>query len=303
VLEQSTQDNKLTWRSVDVRLPHAGRQENSGDVYRCRQYGAGILNKVIQSLWVGSDLSSVELLCARSFLHHGHELHLYCYEPLANVPTGVVLKDANEVLPASSIYRSRDGRLSSFSNYFRWTLLSKRGGIWTDMDMVCLRPFDFDDDIVYAYEADGVVNTAVLKFPPNHFLPRVMAMACDDVNQLQPYDTLRSAIKKTGRKLLFGKERSRIYTSHTEPGGPYWYTRFLHHFGMMDLAKPREWFYPIPFWEWKRIYYPDDEARDAIKNSYAIHLWNGTVYKEDSVDKNKLNLTDTLIGELHERYS
>lgn len=245
----------------------------------------------------------MENLCARSFLYHGHDLHLYCYEPLRNVPDGVVLKDANEILPESSIYRSRDGRLSSFSNFFRWTLLSRHGGIWADMDIVCLRPFDFEDDVIYAYEADGVVNTAVLKFPPGHFLPRVMANACDDVNCFQPFDTFRSAVKKTGRKLLFGKAKSRIYTSHTEPGGPYWYTRFLNYYGMTGLAKPRDWFYPIPFWEWKRIYYPDADALDAIRNSYAVHLWNGTIYHEMETDKDELDFANTLIGTLQEKYS
>lgn len=261
------------------------------------------MNKIIQSLWVGSDLSSIEMLCARSFLHHGHELHLYCYEPLNNAPAGVILKDANEVLPASSIYRSRDGRLSSFSNFFRWTLLNKVGGIWSDMDIICLRPFDFEDDVIFAYEAEGVVNTAVLKFPARHFLPRVMAGACDDVNQFQPFDTFRSAVKKTGRHLLFGKEKSRQHTAHTEPGGPYWYTRFLNYYGMTGLAKPTDWFYPIPHWDWKRIYYPDADAVDAIKNSYALHLWNGTIYHEKEIDKANLNFSDTLIGTLHAKYS
>jgi len=72
---------------------------------------------------------------------------------------------------------------------------------------------------------------------------------------------------------------------------------------MTRLAKPAFWLYPIPFWEWRRIHFPDAEASDIAETSYAVHLWNGMIYKEKEMDKNKPNADNTLIGALHEKYS
>jgi len=67
----------------------------------------------VQSLWVGERLSPIEQLCVSSFLHHGHEFHLYAYGELAGVPAGAALKDAgydkHQSLPAQSLL----GRLNA----------------------------------------------------------------------------------------------------------------------------------------------------------------------------------------------
>src|SRR5437764_5386264 len=99
---------------------------------------------MIQSLWVGKRLSAMEILSIRSFLHHGHDYWLYVYEQVPNLPEGAVACDANEILPASSIFQYTDYKYyAGFSNFFRHKLLLERSGWWVDTDIVCLRPFDF----------------------------------------------------------------------------------------------------------------------------------------------------------------
>ena len=79
-----------------------------------------------------------------------------------------------EILPSNEIFPSvADGfarqRASAFSNEFRYKLLFDRGGWWTDLDSVCLRPLEFRDEHVLGYERepDGRrhVATALFKAP------------------------------------------------------------------------------------------------------------------------------------------
>src|SRR5262245_26326073 len=94
----------------------------------------------IQSLWLG-EVTTMERLSMTSFLQNGHDYHLFAYGPLTNLPHGVELIDANEVIPSGSVFRDSRGGFSSFSNYFRYKLLLDRGGWWADTDVVCLQPF------------------------------------------------------------------------------------------------------------------------------------------------------------------
>ena len=119
---------------------------------------------IIQSLWIGDDLTNLEKLCVQSFIDHGHEFHLYTYADIGGIPDGAVVKDGNEILPASKIFRCRDGRLGTFSDWFRYELLAGKGGFWVDMDYICLRPFDFSADIVFAPDDDTGYFNGVVKF-------------------------------------------------------------------------------------------------------------------------------------------
>lgn len=104
-------------------------------------------NVCIQSLWVGSRLSTMEQLSISSYLFHGHEFHLYVYGDVVGIPHGVVVKDARKIVPDFDIKKFQS--LANFSDWFRYHLLFKRGGWWVDLDTVCLRPFDFEEEHVF----------------------------------------------------------------------------------------------------------------------------------------------------------
>ena len=93
----------------------------------------------VQSLWIGGDLSTMERLSAQSFIKQGEEYHLYTYGDVGNIPPGVVVCDANEILDESEIFTYKNGSYSAFSNLFRFTLLEKCGGYWADTDLICVR--------------------------------------------------------------------------------------------------------------------------------------------------------------------
>ncbi len=258
--------------------------------------------RTVQGLWVGEALSFIEVLSIRSFLHHGHDFHLYVYDPVRNVPDGTTVKDANAILPKDRIYRSDGGGLGSYSDFFRWSLLKAVGGIWVDLDMVCLRPFDFTDEIVFGYEAPDRINGAVLGFPAGHPMTAGMAKACDDVNLFQPIDTTKTVVKKILRKAIFGKDRSRVYTRHGEPGGAAYLDKFVRYYELTPYAKPAHWFYPIHWSRRADIFRPSPDAEKAIEGSYGVHLWNEILRRDPTMDKDNLNFDGTLIGKLRDRY-
>ena len=111
----------------------------------------------------------MERLSIASFLANGHDYHLYVYGEIENAPPGAVLKAADEILPKSMIFQYKNyPSYAGFSNFFRYKLLLCKGGWWADTDVVCLKPFVFEDVYVFASEKiDGcpVPTTAVIKMP------------------------------------------------------------------------------------------------------------------------------------------
>ena len=63
------------------------------------------MSNIIQSLWIGEALSKMEQLSIKSFRDFGHEYHLYTYGTVKNIPEGTVVKDGNEIVPASARFR------------------------------------------------------------------------------------------------------------------------------------------------------------------------------------------------------
>ena len=116
-----------------------------------KDHETGDANKVIQGLWIGPGLSVMEQLSITSFLRNGHEYHLYVYDTVKNIPIGTVIKNANDVLPSSRIFQYKDRpSYAGFANWFRYELLFEHGGWWADVDTICLKPFDFSEQYVFA---------------------------------------------------------------------------------------------------------------------------------------------------------
>lgn len=107
------------------------------------------MSNLIQTLWSHGSLSTMERLCLRSFMKNGHEVHLYVYDEVHNIPDGVIVKDGNEVLPQSQYDYKRFINNGTFADYFRYKLLLERGGWWVDTDLICVQPFSFPDEHVF----------------------------------------------------------------------------------------------------------------------------------------------------------
>jgi hypothetical protein len=235
-------------------------------------------NRIVQTLWIGPRLSALERLCLSSFLAHGHEVHLYVYEPVAGAPPGTVVRDGAEILPASMIFQYRRyASYSAFSNYFRYRLLLERGGWWTDTDVVCLRPFDFPAPHVVAMEVcEGAATaaSAVLKAPAGSPL---MARAWDVCQTKDP------------GALDWGEV------------GPRLVGELVRDLSLEDCLEPPETFCPLGHESWDRVL----EAEPAWEPGPAtrgLHLWQ-EMWRRTGQDKDGAYPPGCLFERLKSAYS
>lgn len=71
---------------------------------------------------------------------------------LKGVPENCILKDVNEIIDKSKIFFDTRGIMASFSDYFRVKLLYEKRGWWIDIDIICLKLFDFKQDFIFSSE-------------------------------------------------------------------------------------------------------------------------------------------------------
>jgi hypothetical protein len=206
---------------------------------------------LVQSLWIGGRLSTMERLSILSYLEQGHPFHLYVYEPVTNIPDGVTVRNGQEILPSEEIFCYQHGygkgSVAAFANCFRYKLLLDRGGWWSDLDIVCLRPLDFPADHVVGYERRPYqvphVNNALIKAPVGSLLMR----NCFETSWKVDRSTLRWG--QIGPTLL----RKTI----DELSVP------------VKILEPSA-FYPIDYWRaWDLI-----RSQELPTDGWTIHMWH-----------------------------
>ena len=208
------------------------------------------MNKIIQGLWIGPELSVMEQLSIASFLRNGHEYHLYVYEDVKNIPSGTTIKDGNEILPESRIFQyKQQASYAGFSNFFRYKLVLECGGWWVDTDTICLKPFDFEAEYVFSSEfamGEEFINSGIFKAPVGS---EVMAYAW---------------------RVCETKDPERIVWGET---GPRLMATAVRECSLERYAQSPEVFCPISYADWHRVLEPDTDLK-LTDRSYAIHLWN-----------------------------
>lgn len=204
-------------------------------------------NHIIQSLWIGASLGIMERLCIRSFMANGHEFHLYTYGPLEGIPEGTVVKDGNEIVPEAKIKQFRC--IQQFADFFRNMLLLKAGGWYVDMDIVCLKSFDFPAEYVfYKDNEESTITTIVVKCPPNS---PVMQYCCDTVNRMTQDQFDHMCYQDIGSYLTYPAVKK---------------------FELTQYALPGITFDPI---RWSRCWMvTDPNATWDLSRSYACHLFH-----------------------------
>jgi mannosyltransferase OCH1-like enzyme len=234
------------------------------------------MSQIIQGLWIGPELSIMEQLSVASFLKPGHQYHLYVYDEVKNIPTGTIVKDGNEILPASRIFQYKDhATYAGFSNFFRYKLLLERGGWWVDTDTVCLKPFDFAEEYVFSSEfalGQEFINSGICRAPADS---PAMAYAWDICN------------KKDPAQLVWGET------------GPRLMAAAVREFSLERFKKLPEVFCPIGYADWHKVLEPVELNLSA--ESYAIHLWNER-WRAAGQDKNASYPDACLYEKLKQRY-
>ncbi len=211
------------------------------------------MNKIIQGLWVYGQLQRIQTLCIHSFLSQGHEFHLYTYNKEINVPQGTIVKDASAIIPEKDILIDSYGSLASFSDWFRYNLLYEKGGWWVDMDMVCLKAFDFTADYVFSSEhgKNGVpiLNIGAIKVPSHS---DIMLYCIEEAQKVLQRDLPDIKWGTLGLSILHSfMQKQKKFQFHIQP--------------------PHV-FCPIPYWLFEVLF--SDIMISFTDETHGVHLWN-----------------------------
>ena len=217
-------------------------------------------NHIIQSFWMGK-LTTMEKMCIRSFMANGHEFHLYSYGKLDGVPEGCIEKDANEIMPEARVRQMPCVQQSA--DFFRVTMLLKKGGWWADLDTICLRPFDFTTEYVFAGCGwdTTLVQNCVIKVPAGSPIMQEWHRRIDTLSAAQV-----SRLKFQGI-------------------GPELCAQLVSQFGLRHYILPRQLFDPIHFDMVHRIV--DPSATWDLTKSYSMHLFHAAWKGQHEADKRR----------------
>jgi hypothetical protein len=222
----------------------------------------------------------MEQLSVSSFLHHGHPFHLFVYDEPRNVPPGTVLQDAAKILPRSKIFQYKDHpSVAGFANFFRYKLLLERGQWWVDLDVVCLKPFRFAGDHVFASEHKSntdmteVVTNGIIRAPAGS---KAMKLAWEKCRRCDP------ATLKWGET------------------GPLLLQRIVQELALSAQVHPAKTFCPMPYYLFFDAITPG-RPWDFHRKTFAIHLWN-EMWRRKNFDKNGDYSRICLYEELKARY-
>lgn len=217
----------------------------------------------INSFWLGNSLSQLEILSIKSHIKVGHYYNLWTYDNLDNVPLGVNIKDAREILPAEKIfcYQIGEGKgsFSAFSNIFRYKLLEKKDGWWSDMDVIVLKKFDFFEDSVFASE----INRNGYSSPTTCVIKMDKSIAAKCYNESCIYDQNKLKWGTIGPKLLT-KEIFKLNN-------------------MSKYVQLPHVFCPINWFDSEKD--PLIQKNIDISKSYAVHMWH-EMWRRKGIDKN-----------------
>lgn len=209
--------------------------------------------QTFRSFWFGDYITPYQRLAMKSFVDFGHQYGLYAYRKF-DVPAGVELRDATELLPETQVFFYGDkagvgrGSVSGFSNLFRYHLLHRLGGWWVDADVVCLSESVPAQEIFMGWEYEDLIGTAILKFPAGHEFVRM----------------LRDAAEGAGTDLGWSET------------GPSLLTRLAGEHDLLKRVVPQAQSYPVQSTDALHLLIPAhrETVREKVNGKPFLHLWN-----------------------------
>lgn len=238
----------------------------------------------INCFWHGTGaLGDSEQICLLSMLRQNYTVRLFCYDPIANVPAGIEIVDAREIMPREEllVYRAT-GSPALGANKFRYLLMKKSLGIWLDTDVILLRSLP-QADYIFGWQDNDLICNAVLYLPHNSSMINDL---CDFVSQEYPippfYDEATrfdlEQKSKSGHPVNVRDLPWGVY-------GPQAVTYFVRKYGLLHFSQPREVFYPIHFTEAHVLLSSKYDVSELLTPStVAVHLWNMALHVTIGLD-------------------
>ena len=247
---------------------------------------------IVQSLWFGAPLTSLEKKSIQSHLDLGYTFHLYVYEHIDGIPPGTVIKDASTIVPRENMFQNKFPL--PFADYWRFVLLYKKGGIWVDLDMIALKKYPFENK-TYVFSSEKTVqagtlkskklevaNIGIIKTPPETPMFQELIKKCDRIlarGTIQRTDKVR--FMKVFQKLLIKHNMEKwIVPAETFCPLHWWHTKeaFLATTKYVEFKKK----FGVEGYKWKDIL--------SNENTYAVHMWRSLALHRHKLDVNCLTL-------------
>jgi hypothetical protein len=231
--------------------------------------------RAVNMLWIGDRLGRIELLSIASWLACGHAVRLHVYQPVASVPAEVNLVDGELTVPFANMKRLRHSKTGSYalaSDYFRYRLQRTAGGLWSDLDVVCVKSVNIESSCLFGLEDETLVNGAIL------YLDADMPMTTEleslfRINYFPPWTRMRRARKARLKSFIGLPVRPADLPWGTY--GPGALTALAHKHGLFERALPREVFYPLHFGQARAVYDPAFSLNSVLREgTLTLHLWN-----------------------------
>ncbi len=247
--------------------------------------------------WKGSILPPHGILSLKSFLYYGHQCDLYCYEEISNIPEGVKIKDASIVVPWDDSFLIRSGfgtgSPAPFSDWFRFNLLLLRGGVWSDLDVICLKPWN---DLPKRFVATS------LEIPEGP-LPNINVIRLDSNDEIarlyidlwkferDPCD-YASGVKLMNKAIEIAANKPILMAPKVFNPISYRNAKYL-------ISKPEHGYHPESI---KRFLVRAEEIGLPLSSeTYGLHLWS-EMWKANGWNQDKRYPANTVYGSLQNQY-
>lgn len=150
-------------------------------------------------------------------------------------------------------------------------MLAKTDLIWADLDIIALRPLDFDSEYVFGYETPELINSAVLRLPKDSLALAALLKITPTTRGLPLHISGRRRaeywLKRMGRGLP-------ITSWPWGSTGPLLLTKVLQQTGEASHALPINAFYPVPPGDAHRFADPNGFSTSELSSeTYCVHLW------------------------------
>ena len=226
---------------------------------------------VVNGFWYGSELGELEKLCIESWIKNGYEFYLWVYDLDIEVPDKVVIANANHIVQFSEYFTYDEGHSKgtpiAFSNLFRAELLYQRGGLYIDLDVLCLKPYHFNKRFVFSEQVDSGwdyhVATCILYS-----------------------ENAGEELFKDWIDWIIAKRNSKRSTTHGDLG-PNLLTPLIISRDMKEYVLSKHYFCPIDWQSLKDIF-------DYKGDSYGIHLYRSGWDDEDYKNIDKLKFQNSI---------
>ncbi len=262
--------------------------------------GQGVAKEyAIAQLWIGGALTYMEQLCAVSFRDAGHHVKLYTYGDVANIPDGIEVCDANEIMPMEGVIaHKRTGSPAPQADKWRYNMLAKTDDqIWADTDAYCVKRFTSSTGHFHGWESPHHINNGVLGLPADSAALAGLIDFTSDEYAIPPWfkPELQSEMaekKAAGDPVHVGEQSWGVW-------GPQALTHFLHQTGEQKYAMPMDALFPITFKKRRLMLKPNaDLSQYLTDNTLSIHFWGRRIRMRIIERENGEPHPDSLIGRL-----